>query len=99
MVVIAISRLRDFWQQPGRRDAEDPLRAWFKEASAANWGTPADIKRSYARASVLNANRVVFNIGGNKYRLIVVVYYRVRTIYIRFIGTHAEYDRIDANTV
>jgi mRNA interferase HigB len=76
-----------------------PLRAWFKEANAANWGTPADIKRSYASASVLNANRVVFNIGGNKYRLIVVVHYRVRTIYIRFIGTHAEYDRIDANTV
>ena len=99
MRVIALGRLREFWQQPGRGDAEQPLKAWFKEAEKANWTAPAEIKKRYASASFLNDNRVVFNIGGNKYRLIVVVLYRARTVLIRFIGTQKEYDRVDANTV
>ncbi len=99
MRVIALSTLRLFWQKSGRGDAEQPLRAWFKEAEGADWANPADIKRRYASASFLNDNRVVFNIGGNKYRLIVRIMYRSRTVYIRFVGTHAEYDRIDANSV
>lgn len=99
MRVIALGTLRGFWQRPGRGDAEQPLRAWFKEAEKADWTGPADIKRRYASASFLNDNRVVFNIGGNKYRLIVRIMYRSRTVYIRFIGTHAEYDRIDAGAI
>lgn len=99
MRVIALGALREFWRRRGRGDAEQPLRAWFKEAEKADWATPAHIKRRYASASLLNDNRVVFNIGGNKYRLIVRVLYRYRTIYIRFIGTHVEYDRIDADTI
>lgn len=99
MRVIALGTLRAFWQKAGRGDAEQPLKAWFKEAEKADWTGPADIKRRYASASFLNENRVVFNIGGNKYRLIVRVMYRSRTVYIRFIGSHAEYDRIDADIV
>ncbi len=99
MVVIAFARLRDFWQQPGRGDAEQPLKAWFYEATNADWATPADVKNRYASASFLADNRVVFNIRGGNYRLVTLVHYGVRTVYIRFIGTHAEYDRIDASTV
>jgi mRNA interferase HigB len=99
MRVIALSRLRQFWQQPGCSNAEHPLRAWFKETEKATWSSPADIKQRYASASFLSDNRVVFNIGGNKYRLIVRVMYRHKTVFIRFIGTHGEYDQIDANTV
>jgi mRNA interferase HigB len=99
MRVIALRALREFWQQPGRRDAEQPLRAWFREVERADWRTSADIRTRYATASFLNDNRVCFNIGGNKYRLIVRVLYRHHAVFVRFIGTHAEYDRIDANTV
>ncbi len=99
MRVIALAKLREFWQRSGRSDPEQPLRAWFKEAEKSDWAAPADIKRRYPSASFLNDNRVVFNIGGNKYRLIVRVMYRSRTVYVRFIGTHREYDRIDARAV
>jgi mRNA interferase HigB len=99
MRIIAFAALREFWQRRGRGDAEQPLRAWYKEAEKSDWATPADIKHRYPSASFLNDNRVVFNIGGNKYRLIVRVMYRSKTVYIRFIGTHAEYDRIDAHNV
>jgi mRNA interferase HigB len=99
MRVIALRSLREFWQQPGRRDAEQPLRAWFREAERAEWRSPADIKARYVSASFLNENRVCFNIGGNKYRLIARVLYQHQAVYIRFVGTHAEYDRINANTV
>ena len=75
------------------------MRAWFHEARIADWGTPADIKASYRNASILGNNRVVFNIGGNKYRLVVAVNYRARIVFIRFIGSHAEYDRINAEEI
>jgi len=97
--VIALRTLREFWQQPGRADAEQPLRTWFREVERADWRTPADIRARYSSASFLNDNRVCFDIGGNKYRLIIRVLYRHHAVYVRFIGTHAEYDRIDANTV
>jgi mRNA interferase HigB len=95
--VIALKELREFW--PSHPDAEEPLRAWFKEAENADWKTPAELKARYANASILKDNRVCFNIGGNKYRLVTLVFYRVKMVYIRFIGTHEEYDKIDANTV
>lgn len=97
MKVIAVGALRDFW---GRHpDAEQALKAWYDEAKHAVWRTPQDIRDRYASASFVGHNRVVFNIKGNDYRLIVAVAYRFQAIYIKFIGTHAEYDRVDAATV
>lgn len=97
MRIIARKALKEFWRT--HPDAEQPLRAWFKTAEAADWASPDDVKTAYATASILRNNRAFFNIGGNKYRLIVKINYHYRVIYIRFVGTHAEYDRIDANTV
>ncbi|WP_420224854.1 type II toxin-antitoxin system HigB family toxin [Pigmentiphaga litoralis] len=97
MRVIAVSTLRLFWQQ--HPDAEQSLRAWFDEAVKADWTQPADIKAHYRNASILKNRRVVFNIKGNDYRLIAAVAYRLGVVYIKFVGTHAEYDKIDAETV
>jgi mRNA interferase HigB len=97
MRVLARSTLREFWQR--HPDAEQPLKAWYREVRAASWQTPADIRAQYRSASLVGDRRIVFNIAGNKYRLVVVVRYRLQRIYVRFIGTHAEYDRIDAREV
>jgi mRNA interferase HigB len=97
MRVIAKTALRRFWE--GQPSAEQPLRAWHAEAKAAAWKTPADVKAKYRSASILQGGRVVFNIGGNKYRLVVKVNYSFQIIYVRFLGTHQEYDRIDAETI
>lgn len=97
MRVISVKRLREFWEI--HPDAEQPLRIWYRDVRRSNWNTTADIKRSYATASFLPGNRVVFNIKGNNYRLIIVVFYKGGIVYIRFIGTHKEYDRIDPTTI
>ena len=97
MRVIAIKSLREFWIR--HPDAEQSLKAWFDEATKARWKTPQDIKRRFATASFLANRRVVFNIKGNDYRLIVSVAYQFEAIYIKFVGTHAEYDAIEATTV
>lgn len=97
MRIIAISRLRAFWNK--HPQAEMPLRVWYAEASRADWKSPTDIKAAYRTASFLPNARVVFNIKGNDYRLIVAVHYNRGMMFIRFIGTHAEYDRIDASTI
>ena len=97
MRVIAISTLRDFWEK--HPQAETPLRAWFADASRAEWKTPRDIKAAHRNASFLGSNRVEFNIKGNDYRLIVVVHYNRGLMYVRFDGTHTEYDAIDAGKV
>ena len=97
MRVIAISSLRRFWEK--HPAAEQPLKAWFDEASRASWTQPSDVKAQYRSASVLKNRRIVFNIKGNDYRLIVAIAYRLGIVYIKSIGTHAEYDRIDAETV
>jgi mRNA interferase HigB len=99
MKVVSRRALTAFWTRPGRRDAEGPLRAWFKEAESAIWATPADVKRRYASASVLPGCRVVFNVGGNKYRLVAKINYGARVVFVRFVGTHADYDRIDAEVI
>lgn len=97
MRIIAKKTLREFW---GRfPDAEQPLKAWYAEAKHADWQTPNDVKAKYASASILKGSRVVFNICGNKYRLVVKINYPHRIIYVRFVGTHEEYDGIDAETV
>ena len=97
--IVARRTLREFWEQRAHRDAEGPLRAWYAEASRANWRSPADIKETHRNASVIKNNRVVFNVGGNKYRLVIVVLYRAQMILVRFVGTHAQYDAIDAEEV
>jgi mRNA interferase HigB len=80
-------------------DVEQQLRAWHDEVISQKWEQPADIKARYASASILKKRRVVFNIKGNKYRLIVGVAFKVGVVYIKFIGTHKEYDEVDAETV
>lgn len=97
MRVIAVSTLRAFWER--RPDAEQALKAWYEEATNASWTQPADIKEQYRSASVLKNRRVVFNIKGNDYRLVVLIDYRYGKIFIRFVGTHTEYDRIDATSI
>lgn len=98
MRVIARRTLREFWEA-GHGDAEEPLRAWFAEVQAAEWATMADIKARYAHASVVDSERVVFNIGGNKYWLVVKLWFPARMVWIKFIGTHAEYDRLDVSSL
>lgn len=99
MRIIARKTLKEFWEQPEYEDSEQALKAWFDEASQAKWQTPNEIKAQYKNASILKDSRVVFNIHGNKYRLIVKINYDFGVIYIRFVGTHKEYDKIDANEV
>jgi mRNA interferase HigB len=97
MRIISRKTLKEFWSQ--HPDARQPLQAWYEDAKHAAWRSPADIKNNYRNASFLANNRVVFNIKGNDYRLIVSVQYAHGILYIRFIGTHREYDRIDAATI
>lgn len=97
MRIIARGTLRDFWQ--ANADAEESLKSWFREAEKADWTGPADVKAQYGNASILKGSRIVFNIAGNKYRLIVWFNYPYRVGYIKFIGTHADYDEIDAETI
>lgn len=99
MRVVAVSTLRDFWTRPGCDDAMGPLQSWYAVATKAAWASPAEVKAQYGSASIVGNNRVVFNIAGNKYRLIVAFAYRVQVAYVKFIGTHAEYDKVDAATV
>ncbi|MCL4745874.1 MAG: type II toxin-antitoxin system HigB family toxin [Burkholderiaceae bacterium] len=97
MRVIAVSTLRTFWKR--HRDAEQPLKAWCDEVRNASWTQPADVKRLYRSASVLRNRRIVFNIKGNEYRLIVAIAYRLQVVYVKFVGTHRQYDAVDAETV
>lgn len=95
--MIAVAALRAFWHQ--HPDAEQPLKAWFEEASKASWKQPSDIKAQYRNASILKNRRVVFNIKGNEYRLVVAIAYRLQIVYVKFIGTHQQYDATDAHTI
>ena len=97
MRVIAVSTLRAFWEL--HPDAEQPLKAWYEEATLASWTQPADIKARFRSASALKSRRVVFNIKGNDYRLIVAIAYKLQIVYVKFVGTHKEYDAVDAETV
>ncbi len=82
-----------------RRRFRQRLLAWYRHALKADWRSPADVKRDFRTASILRDGRVVYNIGGNKYRLVVWINFAYRVVYVRFVGTHAEYDRIDAQNV
>ena len=97
MRIIAKSTLRDFWER--FPEAEGPLLAWYREVEKEDWDEPSKVKEKYGSASILKHSRVVFNIKGNEYRLVVKVNYPYRVVYIRFVGTHAEYDKIDVEEV
>ena len=97
MRVLAKRTLRDFWEL--NPDSEQQLLVWFREASKADWNTPNEIKLQYSSASILKNNKVVFNICRNKYRSIVEINFIRKWAFIRFIGTHKEYDKIDANNI
>ena len=100
MRIIALSTLKRFWEQnPAYKDASEPVRAWYRRTVQADWASPSDVKQDFGAASILKDGRVVFNIAGNKYRLVVWINYAYRVVYIRFIGTHAQYDRIDAQLI
>ncbi len=100
MRIIAKKTLKDFWEgNPGHNDSEGPLKAWHKEVENAHWENSADVKAQYGTASIVGNNRVVFNIHGKKYRLVVKINYQIGIVYIRFIGTHQEYDKIDVKEV
>jgi len=97
MRIISRKILKDFWDRhPG---AQQPLQTWYIDTKHALWKSPADIKGVYRNASFIANNRVVFNIKGNKYRLVVAVRYEYGIVYVRFVGTHQEYERIDASTI
>ena len=89
--------LREFWEH--HADARQPLLDWYRDVNSADWSTPAAVRRRYPRASIVGNDRVVFRIKGNDYRLVVRIFYPGRVVYIRFIGTHAEYDSINAGEV
>lgn len=100
MRIIAVSTLKEFWNlNPANREAKTPLEVWYRLVRKAEWDSPADVKSDFGNASILQNGRVVFNIGGNKFRLVVKIHFRNRIVYIRFIGTHAQYDSIDAQNI
>ena len=101
MRIIARRTLREFYACDGDRymDAKAPLDAWYHEVKRAKWNAPSDIKAQYRNASILKGGRVVFNIAGNKYRLVVKINYPRQIVYVRFVGTHKQYDQIDVEDV
>ena len=100
MRIIALSTLKAFWaDHSAYQDAQEPALAWYRDVLKAHWAAPAAVKAHFGTASVLKDGRVVFNLGGNKYRLVVWINYPYRVVYIRFIGTHKQYDAIDAQTI
>lgn len=97
MRVIAKSTLREFWEK--HRDAEIPLKTWYALVDRADWQTTQDVKAMFGNAGFVADNRVIFNIKGNKYRIVVYIIFKVKKIFIRFVGTHAQYDKIDASKI
>lgn len=100
MRIIALSTLKTFWEDSSEYiDAKEPTLAWYRHALNADWRAPADVKQDFRNASILKDGRVVFNIAGNKYRLVAWINYAYKVVYIRFIGSHAQYDKIDVQTI
>jgi len=100
MRVIALATLKRFLDaEPAHADAREPVMAWYRQVKAADWASPADIKREVRSASILKDGRAVLNIAGNKYRIVVWINYSYRVVYVRFIGSHRDYDAVDAQTI
>ena len=94
MRILTKGTLREFWER--HPDAEAALRDWYRVAQQASWDTPSDVRESHANARIIGNNRAIFNIKGNNYRLVVRMDYQFKKVYVRFVGTHVEYDRINA---
>jgi mRNA interferase HigB len=99
MRVIAVKMLSDFYRQDAHRDCAGPAKAWYALATVAQWARPADVVAQVPKVSILKDGRAMFILGDNKYRLVVWINYDYATVYTRFIGTHAQYDQIDAQTI
>jgi mRNA interferase HigB len=99
MRVIAKSTLKKFWEMPQYADAKGSLQSWHDESVKANWASPQDVKEQYGHACICGNNRVVFNIAGNKYRLVVEIQYQAGIVWVKFIGTHAQYKLIDVESI
>ena len=99
MRIIAFRTLREFFEKPEYSDSEVSLRAWYHDARIADWINSNELKRQYKNASIVGEGRVVFNIKDNDYRLVVAIDYEFQVIFIRFIGTHKQYDKIDTKTI
>lgn len=97
MRIVAKRTLREFWR--AHTDAEQPLKTWYAHVKRARWQGPADVRSVFGAADFVAGNRVIFDIGGNKYRLVGKINYRRRVVFVRFVGTHREYDRVDPETV
>ena len=98
--VIALATLKRFFDaETAHADAREPVMAWYRQVKAADWASPADVKRQIGSASILKDGRAVFNVSGNKYRIVVWINYSYRVVYIRFVGSHGDYDAIDAQTI
>ena len=97
MRIVAKRTLREFWER--HPDARAPLEHWYQQVRRANWDTPAEVTAQWPRSSIVGRNRVVFRIRGNQYRLVVEIFYPGRQVFIKFIGTHAEYDRVNVAEV
>ncbi|MEI8087082.1 MAG: type II toxin-antitoxin system HigB family toxin [Paludibacter sp.] len=95
--ILSKSTLREYWEM--HLETEQYLKTWFDTVMKSDWKSPNDVKQTYANASILKDNRIVFNIKGNSYRLVAKFNFEKQWIFIRFIGTHAAYDKIDANTI
>lgn len=99
MRIIAFRSLRTFWEQHEYSNSEVSLRAWYHDVKGSNWKNSNELKQQYSNASILGEGRIVFNIKGNSYRLIVLIDYEFQIMFIRFIGTHQQYDNVDAKTI
>ncbi len=100
MRIIAFRTLREFWESRAEyADSKGQLEAWYREVKSAKWSSPAEIKAQYRNASILKNGRVIFNIAGNKYRLVVGINYTAQIVFVKFIGTHKQYDKIDPETI
>jgi mRNA interferase HigB len=97
MRIISRKILREFWEK--HPDTQQAIQSWYADVKRANWASPSEIKRTYRNASIIAHNRVVFNIKGNNYRIVIAIQYEFGIVYIRFVGTHSEYDKIDATRV
>ncbi|MCL4481153.1 MAG: type II toxin-antitoxin system HigB family toxin [Bacteroidetes bacterium] len=99
MRIIAFRTLKEFWEKSEYADSETSLRSWYHDAKSSVWKNSNELKLQYKSASIVGEGRVVFNIKGNKYRLVVAIDYDFQVLFIRFIGTHKLYDKIDPKTI
>ncbi len=99
MRIIAFKTLKVFFEKPEHADSEVSLRAWYHYAKAAEWQNPQDLKKQFRHASIIGNGRVVFNIKGNAYRLIAAIDFEFQVVYIRFVGTHGEYEKVNPKTI